>query len=91
MNRPVHNNQLFGKRPTVQSEQFRNPPKMQRNFHLQTEGNNCNNEYYEEPRNHEGEENPPTLDEYFQNQTEVLEIENQLETQEFVDIHFLDQ
>lgn len=88
MNRPAQNNQFFGKRPAAQTEHLQGPQKMQRNFHLQTERDvNFNNNQYEELENYEKEEELPTLDDYLQNQTETLETE----TQEFVDIHFLDQ
>lgn len=93
MNRPAQNNQHLGKRPPIQAEQMRNPPKMQRNFHLDTEENrNTNDEYYQEQLSGYGnEEGLPTVDEYFQNQTEIFEMENQPEIEEYVDINFLDQ
>lgn len=93
INRPVPNNNFFGKRPIADSEQFRNPPKIQRNFHLQTQGNsNFNDQYYEEHlSNYENEEELPAFDEYLQNQPDTPEDQNQSETQELVDIHFLDQ
>ena len=85
INRPAQNSQFFGKRPTDQPEHFRN---LQRNFHLQTERDvNFNENQYKELENYEKEEELSTLDDYLQNQTETLETE----TQEFVDIHFLDQ
>lgn len=91
MNRPSQNNQMFGKRPPIQSEQLRNPPKMQRNFHLETDVNeNVNEEYYQDQTlNYEEEEKLPTLDEYLQNQPETSENREQFETQDFADIHFL--
>lgn len=92
MNRPVQNNQMFGKRPPIQSEQFRNPPKQQRNFHLETEEDiQINDEgYQDQARNYEEEERLPTMDEYLQNQLGISEDAGQVEIQDFADIHFLD-
>lgn len=92
MNRPNLNNQMFGKRPPIQSEQLRSPPKLQRNFHLETEENrNSNDNYYpDQILNYGEEEKLPSLDEYLENQPEISEDDNQLETQDFADIHFLD-
>lgn len=49
MNRPAQNDRFFGKRPNVQqSEQRRLPPKIQRNFHIETQQNeDLDGQYYE--------------------------------------------
>lgn len=92
MNRPVNVNQFAGKRVTDQSEQVRTPQKMQRNYHLNTEEIQSQEpQHYEaELQNYEAQEGFVPLDDYVQNQYDVLENTDQSETQDFADIHFLD-
>lgn len=92
MNRPVQHDKFVGKRPTDQSDQIRKPQKMQRNFHLDTEEtDNVNQqEYQTEMDNYENAEKLQPFNDYLENQYDVPQNEDAVDTQDFVDIHFLD-
>lgn len=91
MNRPAQNNRFHGKRPTEHSDQFRRPDKAQRNFHVDTGELVPTAEVYETMLGrYENQEQLPPLDDYIQNQYDVLDNDDGQDTQEFVDIHFLD-
>lgn len=91
MNRPAQN-QFFGKRPNDQPDQIRDPRKIQRNFHLDTEESGDSNPqtYESQLENYESEEKFLPLNDYIENEYDVLDDKDQLDTQEFADIHFLD-
>lgn len=92
MNRPAQDKRYFGKRPTDQSDQLRKPDKIQRNFHLDTNDAQLQTpqDYESTIDNYEDEEKLPPLNDYIQDQYDALGDDNQLETQDFVDINFLD-
>lgn len=92
MNRPVQDNKFVGKRPTNQSAQVHQPAKIQRNFHLQTDApqNDSNEEdYASEMYNYENDQELQPLNEYINEYNNFNQEDEQNETQEFIDIHFL--
>lgn len=91
MNRPAQNNRFYGKRPSEHSDQFRRPDKAQRNFHVDTDELGPTAEEYETMlEQYENQEQLSDLNDYIKNQYDVLDNDDKEDTQEFVDIHFLD-
>lgn len=92
MNRPRPTDRFMGKRPLEQS--VSNPQKFQRNFNIETIGNEIEEEtnYINQLQLYDEPEQLPPLNEYVE-QIERYEPNNQQESideEEFADIHFLE-